>query len=268
MGNYHSHPEPPPGAHVEVVENSGGCDGQTCSANGRVFDGNMPKPPAAAALDDESWRQFTVQMSGLVSEYRRDGRALLVFLLFPVIWTMTILGPSGLAPILNMYYLLVLVAWGIGGLHVMKQANEKLDERICACCARFSNGAVELKWQTRHTGTCKPKGVRVYRALWVCRTGGEYGSQGAPMVASGVPVSNDVPVAVATPAAPASQMMQITCPAGSRAGDALTVATPAGQHMQVVVPQGVSAGQAFSVVLPAMPVVTANAVPVASAMPV
>ena len=61
-----------------------------------------------------------------------------------------------------------------------------------------------------------------------------------------------------------TQMMQVACPPGMRAGETVQIVTPAGP-MQVVIPQGVSEGQTFSVQLAApqpQPVAVVTAVPV------
>lgn len=56
-------------------------------------------------------------------------------------------------------------------------------------------------------------------------------------------------------------MLQVVCPAGVAAGQAVQVQGPAGL-MMVTVPAGVAPGQAFAVAMPAAPVVTATAVAV------
>lgn len=62
-------------------------------------------------------------------------------------------------------------------------------------------------------------------------------------------------------AAQAAPMLQVVCPAGVAAGQAVQVQGPAGL-MMVTVPAGVAPGQAFAVAMPAAPVVTATAVAV------
>ena len=62
--------------------------------------------------------------------------------------------------------------------------------------------------------------------------------------------------------------MIVSCPVGSRPGDALQVTSPTtGQLMQVAVPPGVAEGTRFAVALPAMPVAVAQPMVAAVAQP-
>mmetsp|Transcript_30838 Transcript_30838/g.80457 ORF Transcript_30838/g.80457 Transcript_30838/m.80457 type:complete len:92 (-) Transcript_30838:269-544(-) len=79
-------------------------------------------------------------------------------------------------------------------------------------------------------------------------------TQPVPQPVMGMAVSQAMPMQ-------SMQTMQVTCPAGLRPGDALTISTPAGQ-MQVQVPAGISEGMPFQVQVPAaqLPIVNATAV--------
>lgn len=120
--------------------------------------------------------------------------------------------------------------------HLLKSANEKVDEKIRALCAEFSDASVTLTYQTQYTGLCKPKHTQTGRWLFI-----------SPGGASGTAV-----------AAPGSMM--VTCPAGCKPGDAVQIQTPAGA-MRVVIPPGVSEGGTLQVQTAAPPVVQAVAVP-------
>jgi hypothetical protein len=289
MGQFQSFPNPPTGATVEIVEYGG-----NASCSRRSFRADMPKPPTADAISEASWREFTMELSRLVDTFKRDGVPVLLLIpcILVAVYVTGIRGnrSEGFPLIILGQFAVFFAMFGL--LNMMKSANREVDAKIRELCARYSYGSVTLMWETRHSvctttttttvvvvctglstpsaaaahltrrssigslaaaGLFKPKHARVYRALWVFASGaeGQHYCQGTPLLAC---------AATAAVAAPASQMMQVSCPAGSRAGDSIAIATPAG-NMQVVVPQGVSAGQTFSVMVPTMPVVTVNAVP-------
>lgn len=141
--------------------------------------------------------------------------------------------------------LLIFCAWNS---HT-KSANRAIDQQIEQLCARYSDGAVTLRYVTMFTGDCKPKGTQVYRSLWVCPAGG------GGMVAVGQPMAQA-----------GTQTMAVTCPAGCKAGDSVAIMSPSGQQMQVQIPAGVVDGQVFHVQVPAAPPVAVATV--VSAVPV
>ena len=229
----------------------------TCVANrGRIWDDNMPKPPAAAGWTESRWRSFAAEMGELVRTYKRDGKVGYACLLVPLGLVVLLVGflfpdPPKIMHVIHVPFIILslVLCVGLGGW--MKTANEAVDRKIQALCERYSDGAVTLQYVTMCTGLCADKGLP-YRSLWVSPGGGG-GTMGQPMV--GQPVAQAVVPQAGT-------QMAVTCPPGCGAGDTVAIATPSGQQVQVQIPTGVVAGQVFNVQLPAAPpVVSAVAIP-------
>ena len=183
--------------------------------------------------------------------------------------------------------LMLLSIFGGIGFHIglqccFKQKNVEIDSEIDAICAdatRDSAGSATFTLERMWVGVCKPKGAMPYRGINITpagtvpgfnagfAAGAHYGAatvaptMGAPV---GLQVAQPMPVAAA---APPTTTMTVTCPSGSKEGDAVQIQSPAGQMLQVVVPAGVSAGQQFSVQVPApMIVATASVVAVSGSV--
>lgn len=250
MGQVYSHPMPPPGASIIEIE-AADC---TCEPlNGRKWDAT--KPPAAAAWSDAQWREYSDEMYSLIQSYKKDGIAHFALLLIPlgVIVLLAGLGqPRDGFSIMHIIhvpfiFLAVIIFFTISS--TLKQANMEVDRKIDALCRSRSGAGVTLQYAQMFTGVCKPKGAKTYRAVYVIPgDGGGFGGQ---------PMGGVMPMAAAP--MPQGQMMQVTCPVGSKAGDTIQVATAQGP-MQLVVPAGVTEGMVFQMQIQA-PVV-AQAVPV------
>ena len=183
--------------------------------------------------------------------------------------------------------LMLLSIFGGIGFHIglqccFKQKNVEIDSEIDAICAdatRDSAGSATFTLERMWVGVCKPKGAMPYRGINITpagtvpgfnagfAAGAHYGAatvaptMGAPV---GLQVAQPMPVAAA---APPTTTMTVTCPSGSKEGDAVQIQSPAGQMLQVVVPAGVSAGQQFSVQVPAPTIVaTASVVAVSGSV--
>jgi len=232
--------EPPVGATVVEVESyrlNGIIRDSTipimcydaCSCDGKrrqMFNPRISKPPAADAMSEASWQVFAMEMERLVGSFLREllwpkriVRLLLIWILFFFIWTIfvepgsgddevtwwtlfshdPVLGPFTLGFILAAFFLF----WG--HLWFVKAANIKVDAKIRELCARYSDGSVTLKWETRYVGVFRfpytPKAqegtyisknsksyhiggqnlatiyIPAYRALWVFTTGADHGSR-------------------------------------------------------------------------------------------
>lgn len=249
LGANLSFAQAPPNSHIVTIEGKGDCKGESCKS--RPWDPLMPQPTQASAWTAQKWTDFVNQMGALVRRYKPDGFAFLLFLLvlIPLV-AITVL------PVDSKGRFLRFLGWVLASASILllfvggglKIANQKVDAQIEELCRSFSDGSVTLKYNTQFTGMCKPKHSRVVRELWI--TAGDAAAVAA--VASVAPV-------------PQTQMMQVACPAGMKAGETVQIVTPAGP-MQVVIPQGVSEGQTFSVQVAApqpQPVAVVTAVPMA-----
>ena len=247
-------PAPQPGT-TQLDTEPAECSCVPCK--NRIWDDNMPKPPAAAGWTESRWRSFAAEMGELVRTYKRDGYAGYACLLIPLGLVVLLVGflfpdPPTIMHFIHVPFIILslVLCCGLGGW--MKTANEAVDRKIQALCQRYSDGAVTLQYVTMYTGLCTPKGTMPYRSLWVSPGGGG-GTMGQPMV--GQPVAQAVVPQAGT-------QMAVTCPPGCGAGDTVAIATPSGQQVQVQIPTGVVAGQVFNVQLPAAPpVVSAVAIP-------
>jgi len=225
----------------------------------------MPKPSGAAGWTDGRWHEFSGEMGALVRTYRKDGFAALALLIMPLGLLILVAGlmmpnPPMIMRIIHVPFFFLAFVVFITLNSIMKPANQQIDEKIQALCRRYSDGAVQLQYVTLFTGVCKPKGAQTYRSLWVSPAGGMGGGMGQP--AFGQPMQP----ALQAVAPPAGTMMQVTCPAGCKAGDTVAIMAPNGQQVQVQIPMGVAPGQNFNVQLPAAPPVVAATV--VSAVPV
>ena len=251
MGANISFAQAPANSHVVTIEGKGDCKGESCTS--RPWDPLMPQPAQASAWTAQKWTDFVNQMGALVRRYKPDGFAFILFLLVLIPFVVvTIPNKDSKGPVLrNLGWVLAFGSIAIwlfvgGGL---KTANQKVDAQIEELCRSFSDGSVTLRYNTQFTGLCKPKHSRVVRELWITAGG----------VAAVAAVAAVAPMGV-----PQTQMMQVACPPGMKAGETVQIVTPAGP-MHVVIPQGVSEGQAFSVQVAApqpQPVAVATAVPV------
>ena len=248
MGANASFAQAPANSHVVTIEGKGDCKGESCKS--RPWDPLMPQPTQASAWTVQKWTDFVNQMGALVRRYKPDGFAFVLFLLvFIPLVVMTCLPVDSKGQFLrSLGWVLAFVCIAIWVfIFALKTANQKVDAQIEELCRSFSDGSVTLKYNTHSTGLCRPKHSRgVVRELWITAGG----------VAAVAAVASVAPMGV-----PPTQMMQVACPAGSKAGETVQIVTPAGP-MQVLIPQGVSEGQTFSVQVAApqpqpVPVVTA-----------
>ena len=254
MGNQMFIPSPQPGTTQLDTEPAECSSGVPCK--NRIWDDNMPKPPAAAGWTESRWRSFAAEMGELVRTYKRDGYAGYALLLIPLgivtLLVSFVIPDMIMRGVIHVPFIILslVLCFGLSGW--LKPANEAVDRKIEALCQRYSDGAVTLQYVTMYTGVCKPKGTLTYRSLWVSPGGGG-GTMGQAMVRQ--------PVAQAV-VPQAGTLMAVTCPPGCGAGDTVAIATPSGQQVQVQIPTGVVAGQVFNVQLPAAPpVVSAVAIP-------
>ena len=254
MGVGYSYNQAPPGSHIITIEGSGDCSGESCRP--RKWDPLVPQPAQASAWSAQRWMDFVNQMGALVRKYKPDGLLVFVMLILLIgtmagIYLPLITSSGGGRGPQSFIYLgaiaIPVVFVGLGG--ALKTANQKVDAQIEQLCRSFSDGSVTVHFNTQFTGLCKPKHSRTVREVYITAASAGVAAVGQPM------------------AQPMAQMMQVTCPAGSKAGDSVQISTPAGA-MQVIIPQGVSAGQTFSVQVaapqPVVAVVDAVAVDVAS----
>jgi len=247
MGANISFAQAPANSHVVIIQGKGDCKGEPCKS--RPWDPLMPQPTQASAWTAQKWTDFVDQMGALVRRYKPDGFAFVLFLLvFIPLVAITIIPAHSKGPALRslgwvLAFVCIFILLIVGG--GLKMANQKVDAQIEELCRSFSDGSVTLKYNAQFTGLCRPKHSRVVRELWI--TDG-----GAAAVASVQPMG-----------VPQTQMMQVACPAGMKAGETVQIVTPAGP-MQVAIPQGVSEGQTFSVQVAApqpQPVAVVTAVP-------
>jgi len=271
-GNFSHFDSPPPGSTVVDLETGGGCPNESC--NGRQFDAHMPKPSCAAAWPDSRWREFASEMSRLVGTYKNDGKAHYALLLIPVGIILMLVSISsgavgGLGGIIHVPITFLAILLFFTMMSSMKQHNERVDAQIQQLCASQSDGVVSVRLVTAWTQVCKPKHARTYRGLYISPAGADVrgmsmGMVPAPQMAMMPPQAvQGMVVAQAAAVQPMpTQMMQVVCPPGSKAGDTIQIQTGSGP-MQLVVPAGVFEGMSFQVSVPAAqaPIVTAMAVP-------
>ena len=282
MGQQFSMSAPPAGAHVMALEERGTCGG--CGP--RKWDPACRQPPAASGWSADRWQTFALEMGELVKGYRRDGYACYAMLLIPagvglmLISLSTGLGSEKCEPpppappppstpygspedgkpvpwdgcrgfnfmyLIHFPFILIAIIVFFCCLYHTKPNNQRVDGLITDLCRRYSDHSVTLQFMTEYTEVCKPKNAQTYRALYVIPNG----------AAVGYPAQGGIQMQPMG----GMQLMQVTCPPGSKAGDPLQIQTSSGP-MQIVVPAGVTAGMPFRVEVPSMP--TATAVPMAT----
>ena len=194
-------------------------------------------------------------MGRLVKSYKRDGLGALMLLLIPIGVIVLLISISNrgdsedrplILDIIHVPFILLSLVLYIAVMAYLKPLNQAIDQKIVAHCAQYSDSAVGLQYITSFTGLCKPKGAQIYRGLYITPN----------LQMSGASSSNAMP----------TQMLQVTCPPGVKAGEPFQIATPSGP-MQAIVPAGISEGMVFHLQVAAqpMPVVAAQAVVISPA---
>ena len=241
MGHVYSVQPPPANATVFDIERAEQCSG--CSA--RNWNEQMSQPAVAANWSSQRWMDFSSQMASHVRSFKKDGYSIYGLLLIPVGLLILVVnlmmpreeGQFSFLDIIHVPFIFLAVLVTVCLSTSMRNANQAIDGKITALCREFSDSSVHLQYVTAFTETCKPKGARTYRGLYI--------SPGS--------------VAVAALPSTQSQLMMVTCPPGVKAGDMIQIMTGAGP-MQVPVPAGVSEGATFQVQVPAPATVVAAAV--------
>lgn len=254
MFNFRS---PPPAGSTVIEIESDECG--TCEpVKGRKWD--PPAKPSFVTKSDGEWQTFLSAMQARVQAYRKEGlgTALITpILLFSFVLFHPSFGVVAQRMEDNQMGAFVMGLIAISGVSLClwwfwssRTANMKNDEQIKQLLRDMSQGSgATFELATAWTGTCKPKGTRTYRAVWIYAGGAQ--APGQPGMQMG-------------PQPAAMGMMLVTVPVGSQAGDALNIQAPSGMLVQVVVPPGVLEGGQFQVALPAAPVpVAVAATPVA-----
>mmetsp|Transcript_2433 Transcript_2433/g.4107 ORF Transcript_2433/g.4107 Transcript_2433/m.4107 type:complete len:263 (-) Transcript_2433:86-874(-) len=241
---------PPANSVVVEIESDECCTCETLV--GRTFNAGTPKPPFVIKSDAE-WLTFVGEMAMLVRSYRREG---IGFIFIPLMFIAIICFHPSFGPIAHLMvdnqvgtlFMMLLVMVSLAGLFAInftgRQFNQKVDARINDLLRRTTlNSGANFVLCTAWTGTCKPKGARTYRALWI--------SPAAVQAVVGEPVMQAMPVTQ-----PASSMMLVTVPTGVKPGDPISILAPDGTQLQVTVPPGVQEGGQFHATIPTQPTAT------------
>ena len=256
---------PPPNAHIVELERK----------FGRNWD--PTKPPQASDWTHEKWVDFSDHMQKMVKSFWKECYAAatccisLAISVGLLIWNLSQLGnrkttlddgspccickgrgcgncgPTAelpRCPTPDGFYSFIFVL--LAGIvlfclinQIVRSTNQGIDKKIHALCNESSDASVTLTYATQYTDPCKPKRTKTYRAVYICRA-----LETTSSTTVGVP-----------------QAFTVSCPAGSKPGDAVQIMTPSGP-MQVTIPAGITQGMTFQVQQPAagLPVAQATIV--------
>lgn len=160
----------PPGGSVHYVQNPH----EQCAPNNNQLHA-MPALQGAAIPPNE-FDEFKGRLNGLVATFVNENRTML--LIIPVVVTAAFLASMAItllipdSPFSRLVNIVSLI--GIGGgifVHIrQRSANQGVDSAIAALCGEYTarwSGAhnVFVRYDTAHTGVCKPKHARTMRAL-------------------------------------------------------------------------------------------------------
>lgn len=242
MSNFRS--PPPAGATVIEIESDdcGKCELLT----GRKWD--PPAKPSFVNKSDGEWQIFQSTMKTRVKAYRRE--TIGTVLILPILVFSTILFHPAFGVVSRQMennqdgtgIMMFMTLFGIGGglakFWLSRKANMQNDEKIKQLLRDMSRGSgATFVLATAWTNTCKPKGARTYRAVWIYADAAQ-GQLGIPMGVQVAPQPTD------------ASMVLVSVPVGSSAGDTLIITAPSGVTVQVTVPPGVPEGDQFQVTLP------------------